>query len=268
MPSTRLTRQNSIVELSHPGPSNTTTKRAKSKAKPTLKRPIVVQADVIEISDSEDESPRVLSAKRKSPNEIQLEQDVKKLKEESEAQKLEIEILRAAAISGPSNDRLVRLRPPAGDLVPPNIFSLLADIRSGGLCIVRSVYAEDVDSLHSGVWAHDWFDTIFNRHKAAHPQYHVNQQPYALAEAYPYLHHLRAGNPQPHYSCPTCREQVKNPPIEDFSLKKVVRAVAKAQGEGSPRKEEAGSSRRKGKSKVQAPTRRPDPWSKFFRSRT
>lgn len=80
-----------------------------------------------------------------------------------------------------------------------------------------------------------------------------------------YAHLLGATMPQPNYTCPTCREQVRNPPVEDFNLKAIVRAVASVQGESSPRKEVGSSSRKKnGKAAAAA---REDPWSGFFRKR-
>jgi hypothetical protein len=42
---------------------------------------------------------------------------------------------------------------------------------------------------------------------------------------------------RPVYSCPTCRETVKNKPAEVFALKSIVRTVSNAMGEASPRKE-------------------------------
>lgn len=44
--------------------------------------------------------------------------------------------------------------------------------------------------------------------------------------------------PQPEYTCPTCREPVKNRPVEDFALKELIRAVSAAGGENSPKKKE------------------------------
>jgi hypothetical protein len=77
----------------------------------------------------------------------------------------------------------------------------------------------------------------------------------------PYLRtHLDAliaqhtGGPQPTYTCPTCREQVKNKPVEDFALKSVVRTVAGAMGENSPTKKVNG----------RVGNGRPGPWDRFF----
>lgn len=114
----------------------------------------------------------------------------------------------------------------------------------------------------------DWFSTTLVQHMTAHPNYNVHQPqphqaPYAMdAYGQHYMHLLAATVPEPQYTCPTCREQVRNPPVEDFNLKKVVRIVADAQGEASPRKD---TSRKKTKGK--APAVRENPWSGFFRKK-
>ena len=58
----------------------------------------------------------------------------------------------------------------------------------------------------------------------------------------------------PRYTCPKCREEVKTRPTEDFALKSLVRTIAGATGEKSPKKP------------VGRGQRREDPWSAFFRS--
>jgi hypothetical protein len=68
--------------------------------------------------------------------------------------------------------------------------------------------------------------------------------------------------PQPQYTCPTCRETVRNKPVEDFALKALVRTIAAAGGESSPRKEPI-YLRNWGKGK--GPVRREGPWDGFFR---
>lgn len=86
------------------------------------------------------------------------------------------------------------------------------------------------------------------------------QMPYGMEH---YMHLFANTMPQPKYTCPSCREELRNPPIEAFNVKSIVRAVASVEGESSPRKETGSSSRRKGK----APAVREDPWSGFFRKK-
>lgn len=58
----------------------------------------------------------------------------------------------------------------------------------------------------------------------------------------------------PKYTCPSCREPVKQSPAEAFALKAIVRTVAQAEGEGSPKK--ANHHHREGP--------RADPWVDLF----
>jgi hypothetical protein len=61
----------------------------------------------------------------------------------------------------------------------------------------------------------------------------------------------------PTFTCPTCREPVRSRPAEAFGLKALVRTIATATGENSPKKPQA---TRKGK----APGNAPGPWDGFF----
>jgi hypothetical protein len=86
----------------------------------------------------------------------------------------------------------------------------------------------------------------------ANPHYNVNQ-----AQNIPHLQHIlqtliqnphAATHPQvagmlanvvppsPQYTCPTCREPVRIRPTEAFALKAIVRVIAAATGESSPKK--------------------------------
>lgn len=66
--------------------------------------------------------------------------------------------------------------------------------------------------------------------------------------------------PQPKYTCPVCREPVRNRPVEAFAVKNLVRVVAKAQGEESPQKPTALT---KGKSRRVVTDS--GPWDRFFK---
>jgi hypothetical protein len=70
--------------------------------------------------------------------------------------------------------------------------------------------------------------------------------------------------PDVEYTCPTCRNKVHRKPIEAFALKALVRKVASAQGEESPRKETAPIAGRSRKRGARAPPARRDPFSQFF----
>lgn len=134
----------------------------------------------------------------------------------------------------------------------------------------------------------DWFSAALQQHMTTHPNYSLpnrNQLPYnarsllAQVQSDPENSELRlkleieltqhrfvrlqqqgAGmGGDPVYTCPTCRRQVKNRPVEVFPLKAVVRVVAGAMGENSPKKSTAGT--RGGK----APATNSDgSWDGFF----
>lgn len=96
----------------------------------------------------------------------------------------------------------------------------------------------------------DWFSTTLAQHMAAHPHYNpqvVVPAHWRAALARPGLSHLdrrhiereiqrhAEATPQPAYSCPTCRVEVRNKPAENFIVKHMVRTIAGAQGESCPK---------------------------------
>ncbi|KAJ4476095.1 hypothetical protein C8J55DRAFT_562137 [Lentinula edodes] len=276
MPPTRLSRRDSSVEVLQLVPSNTgpsTTRTSKNKPP---KKPLVPHPDVIEIFDSDDDhfAP---SAKRKSSRELQLEREVKKLKQENELYKNKANSLRAEITS--VQDKLTHLLAASSNASSSKDHMPISDVEDSVTCEICTMkiwtpYTLKCGHTYCQSCLQDWFSTTLVQHMAANPNYSVNQpqHPYGADTyaAYPgfaqhhYMHLLGAATPQPHYTCPLCRKQVRNPPVENFNLKKIMRAVASVQGETSPRKEEAGSGRRKGK----GPAQREDPWSGFFRIRT
>ena len=102
----------------------------------------------------------------------------------------------------------------------------------------------------------NWFHTTLTQHVAIHPNYDINAQPVQINGN---LQHgfLVPQQVQPRYTCPKCREEVKTRPAEDFVLKSLVRTIAGAAGEASPKKQDpvGGLGQRRG-----------SPWSSFFRS--
>jgi hypothetical protein len=119
----------------------------------------------------------------------------------------------------------------------------------------------------------DWFSTTLAHHLNVYPDYNVNQpiSPALLAT----LRHLRTQqnnpqlwlralqellytnphSPQPMYTCPACRETVRTKPIECYALKAVVRTVANASGQTSPKKPAP---------RGRGPPQRQSPWDGFF----
>ncbi|KAJ6602184.1 hypothetical protein B0H10DRAFT_2081196 [Mycena sp. CBHHK59/15] len=102
----------------------------------------------------------------------------------------------------------------------------------------------------------EWFGTSLQQHMATHPGWRfTNQIPlhtlHPRMRGHPYIATVIAQQgPQPEYTCPTCRAAVLTRPVEDYSLKAIVRAVATSAGEASPQKDPPAVKRRKGKAKA------------------
>ncbi|PSR79630.1 hypothetical protein PHLCEN_2v6931 [Hermanssonia centrifuga] len=113
----------------------------------------------------------------------------------------------------------------------------------------------------------DWFSTALVQHMTAHPNWTVNprlpdrirthlnnpnlsEQQRQTANRQVQAMHI--ATPQPKYTCPSCRHPVTSKPSEVFIIKDVVRTIAGAEGEKSPKRNTAG--------------RRPteSPWDGFF----
>ncbi|KAJ7188533.1 hypothetical protein C8R46DRAFT_23462 [Mycena filopes] len=104
----------------------------------------------------------------------------------------------------------------------------------------------------------EWFSTCLAQHMTAHPGWrsNANQPLYHRLDprirAHPYIAQLAAQHgPQPEFSCPTCRAVVTTKPMEDYSLKAIIHAVATSAGELSPKKD-AVAAKRRGKGKAKA----------------
>ncbi|KAJ7039193.1 hypothetical protein C8F04DRAFT_1087465 [Mycena alexandri] len=104
----------------------------------------------------------------------------------------------------------------------------------------------------------EWFSTCLAQHMTAHPAWRPpNGQPLyhrldPRIRAHPYIAAMAAHQgPQPEFSCPTCRAVVTTKPMEDYSLKAIIHAVATSAGETSPKKDPV-VTKRKGKGKAKA----------------
>jgi hypothetical protein len=117
----------------------------------------------------------------------------------------------------------------------------------------------------------NWFSTILVQHTKEYPTFALNppfpaqlrnlatqvrNEPSLRTQLELQVAEYRAtqDTPQPTYTCPACREVVKNKPAEVFALKSVVGAVSKAMGETGPSKGNA-----KGKKGA-----RRESWDEFF----
>ncbi|KAJ7782855.1 hypothetical protein B0H16DRAFT_1494637 [Mycena metata] len=79
----------------------------------------------------------------------------------------------------------------------------------------------------------EWFSTCLAQHMTAHPGWRPpNGQPLyhrldPRIRAHPYIAALATHQgPQPEFSCPTCRAVVTTKPMEDYSLKAIIHALA------------------------------------------
>ncbi|KAK1225262.1 hypothetical protein PQX77_007788 [Marasmius sp. AFHP31] len=226
--------------------SASTGDRAKDKS-PT--KPSVVFSDVIEISSDEDEPPAPLSHKRKLPPSdtatvSQLERELKKLKEDNARLARENTQLAQKQNQSECELELYRKERGTGRLD----ISDLEDHISCEICTLKlwaPCILPDCGHVFCQSCLQDWFSTTLAQHMTTYPHYNVNQRlPRFIEEAtnlYPQhaaeLLQRYAGliPPKPGYTCPTCRASVKSRPIEDYSLKAVVRTVAKAAREDSPK---------------------------------
>ncbi|KAL0581803.1 hypothetical protein V5O48_000171 [Marasmius crinis-equi] len=234
----------------------------KNKGKSTAK-PLVF-TDVIEISSDEDEGPQ-LPQKRKPPPPAnsaslsRLEKEVKKLKEEN---------ARLAQKQAQSEKELERHKKEKEKNTIRLDVSDLEELISCEICTMKlwtPCILSGCGHTFCQSCLQDWFSTTLAQHMTTYPHYDVNQRlPTFVQDAvdlqpqYAPLflqQYAPALPPQPPYTCPTCRAPVKSRPIEDYSLKAVVRTVAKAQRESSPRKPPP-PARRRG--------REEGPWDGFF----
>ncbi|KAK0486032.1 hypothetical protein IW261DRAFT_1663135 [Armillaria novae-zelandiae] len=227
-----------LVSDEDPDPS-TSAKRRKNR-KPAA------PVDVIEISSDEDETPLPPPLPVKKPTKMSgLEALVEKLRKEAEkAKQAQAEAEKRAACFEKALE-LSQMKAATPSASQPTI------------CL------------------RDWFNATLEQHRRQHPHYHPNQPimlPDFLREMmfYPQIapqqlsalvKQITAASGGPVFSCPTCREPVKNRPVEVFAIKSLVRTVAAAQSESSPRKvPPEGRSRSKNK----APARLEGPWDRFF----
>ncbi|KAL0072785.1 hypothetical protein AAF712_000548 [Marasmius tenuissimus] len=225
--------------------SASTRNRAKDKS---ATKPPVFFSDVIEISSDEDESPAPLSQKRKiQPSDTatvsKLERELKKLKEDNARLAKENTQLAQKQTQSECELELYRKEKGSGRLD----ISDLEDHISCEICTLKlwtPCILPDCGHVFCQSCLQDWFSTTLAQHMTTYPHYDVNQRLPRFIEENINLHpHYTAElqryagliPPKPQYTCPTCRAPVKSRPIEDYSLKAVVRTVAKAAREDSPK---------------------------------
>ncbi|RDB25247.1 hypothetical protein Hypma_008017 [Hypsizygus marmoreus] len=283
MPATRTTTRQQLrktspthsrandLDLTSSSPESTAHTGVLRKKRDQTQRPKakVPLGEVIEIS-SDDEPPPPIN-----PAIVDLRKQVKKLKEENARFKTDLANSKKDLIR--AQEEIVELktskRPVNGELLLD--VSQLDDHVNCEICTARMWSPHILPECgHTFCQSclQDWFSTTLAQFMASHPHYNVNDpaphlrhfQPMFLMHhphAAAYLAQMQQQNPQPEYTCPTCREPVKNRPAEDFALKALVRTIAAATGENSPRKPVA---EQLGRGKARAPVRTSGPWDGFF----
>jgi len=237
-----------------------------SKSAPTKKTsrqrekaPVVIPfGDILEITSEEEggSSPEETSTNT-SMAELQntvkrLEKENSKLRQDSTEARRELLELRAAR----NADRRKL------DLDT----SQLEDIISCEICALKMWNPYTLGCGHTFCQSclEDWFSTTLAQHMTAYPNYTANPPVPAHIRGFPahvqqqarlQIAHMQP--PPPPYTCPTCRQAVKNQPAEAFAMKAMVRTIANAMGETSPRK--AAPPRRNG-----LIVAREGPWDGFF----
>ncbi|KAG6829454.1 hypothetical protein H0H92_004514 [Tricholoma furcatifolium] len=164
------------------------------------------------------------------------------------------------------SNEVIEISSDEDDVVVPQVNSVLVDLRrrikrlkeeNAILKTQLEMSSHELPSARDeGKLVLDWFNTTLARFITAHPHYNgvqnqnerrweaMLQNPaYQIPLYYAQMRQPQA--PRPQYTCPTCREPVKNCPVEDFALKALIRAITTATGESSPKKTEV---QNKGKS--------------------
>ncbi|CDO75641.1 hypothetical protein BN946_scf184743.g1 [Trametes cinnabarina] len=214
---------------------------ARQRSKQKARGPLPPPSEIIEISSDDDEPP----AKRPSNSTAALERRVKELEEENKKWK---EAALAAHDAQAQSFTPVKQATPA----PDTRFDEVRRFPTHGWQDHAETGPSSYPQWTTMDCLQDWFSTALAQHMAANPQYN----PQGIVP-----HHWRAAlarqdlsiiarrqiereiamlmdaTPQPSYTCPTCRLEVRNKPAENFVVKHLVRTVAGIQGESCPKED-------------------------------
>ncbi|KAL5528060.1 hypothetical protein ACEPAF_7196 [Sanghuangporus sanghuang] len=231
--------------LCHPGLPKPADVNAGMKRKERENERGAVNASEGKGKEKESETSRVASLKaeneelkqkyEKRSKELKEEKDtVIKLKHSRALDRMRLRELEAQALE--------KRRPaPAPPPPPPLDLTELDDLISCEICTTMMCHPATIRECgHTFCESclHDWFNSTYTRHAAAHPEFiagplippdyyanrHVPQIAHAIKKM---LAEWKVRVPQPKYTCPTCRSEVKSRPIEVYFVKEAVSKMAK-----------------------------------------
>ncbi|KAI0661186.1 hypothetical protein C8Q70DRAFT_1052293 [Cubamyces menziesii] len=229
-------------------------KTVRQRSKQKARVPLPPTTEVIEIS-SDDEVP---VPKRPSGSMTALERRIKELEEENKKWK-EAAMAAQAALAFQTKPQ-PQLEEPHKQPTPPadtRFDKFLSTVDEHVTCEICTMKMWQPYTLSCGHTfcrdcLQDWFNTALVQHMTTHPQYNpqtVVPPHWRAALARPDLSHIARrqiereidmimeATPQPAYSCPTCRLEIRNKPAENFVVKHIVRTVAGVQGESCPKED-------------------------------
>ncbi|KAI0633321.1 hypothetical protein C8Q77DRAFT_1114328 [Trametes polyzona] len=226
-------------------------KSLRQRSKQKARAPLPPPSEIIEISSDDDDAP---PAKRPSGSMSALERRVKELEEENKKWKQALLASQAAQTAQPQSPPSTPHKEPkpTPHAKSDQFISAIDEHVSCEICTMKMWNPYTLACGHTFCMdcLQDWFSTALAQHMATHPHYNPQAsipRHWRDALARPDLsigarrqieleiRRLSDAIPQPSYSCPTCRVEVRNKPAENFVVKHIVRTVAGAQGESCPK---------------------------------
>ncbi|KAL5506927.1 hypothetical protein ACEPAH_6383 [Sanghuangporus vaninii] len=230
--------------LCHPGLPKPADVNAGMKRKERENERGTVNANEGKGKEKESEASRVASLKaeneelkqkyEKRSKELKEERDtIIKLKHSRALDRMRLRELEAQALE--------KRRPAPAPPPPPPDLTEIDDLISCEICTTMMWHPATIRECgHTFCESclHDWFNSTYTRHAAAHPEfitgplippdYYANRHVPQIAHAIKMmLAEWKVQVPQPKYTCPTCRSEAKSRPFEVYFVKEAVSKMAK-----------------------------------------
>ncbi|KAF8441773.1 hypothetical protein L210DRAFT_896447 [Boletus edulis BED1] len=223
--------------------------------------PPVHTRDVLEISSDDESMPKKSSTRKQAQSaeatNRDLERTIKKLQEELKSTE-QLLATSSREIEELKCDFYNKDASPLLSFFPPFVFAGLEEHTLCEVCTLTMwcpyILPECGHSFCEKCLV-DWFSTTQARHMTANPQLDDSRsalagQLHAFVQMVPNLHayglhgqqHVRAvlaglRRHRPDYTCPSCRKEVLNKPVEGFRLKDLINQIAGLMGETEPHKD-------------------------------